>query len=149
MTHPPILPPQDDHEDDHDLINFLQQYRPHPPAAAPDLEAKILNAIGSLEEASPKVRQFPRRGWYRSAWVPTAIAASLVAGLFSYRALNPSSPTSSDLRALETFIETSWDASVNDDSEEDWSVLRSQISGSQLVAPSTPLSHSVLPSVRR
>ncbi|QZZ21369.1 hypothetical protein J5X98_02495 [Leptothermofonsia sichuanensis E412] len=145
MTHPPILPP----DDDHDLVRFLQQNRPQPPSPAPDLETKILSAIAQLDEPSQTVRPFSRSRWYRSAWVPTAIAAGLVAGVFSYRALYPSSPSASDLRVLETFIETSWDASVNDDSEEDWSVLKSQVPGFPLVIASTLSTHSLLPSIRR
>jgi hypothetical protein len=145
MTHPPTQPPNDDQ----DLIRFLQQYRPQPPSASPNLEERILSVVEQLENA-PQRRQ---QRWYRSPWVPTAIAAGLVVGLVSYRALLPSRPNPAELRSLEAFMETNWNASVNDDAEEDWSSLRSQELTTRLVATSSNPQHTVpdsqLPAYRR
>ncbi|WP_421659285.1 hypothetical protein [Leptothermofonsia sp. ETS-13] len=129
MTQPPTPSPKDDR----DLINFLQQHRPQPPAAPPDLEERILHAIEHSGH-----RQVQRRRWYRSPWLPTAIAASLIAGLLGgYRTIVPSRPSPAQLEALEAFIETTWEASVNDDTEDEWPILRSQQSQTHLVANSS------------
>ncbi len=125
MTRPLTPPPDNDRE----LVNFLQQHRPQPPAAAPDLEERIMGAI-----EQPGQCQVRRQRWYRSPWLPTAIAASLIAGVLGYRTIAPSRPTPAQLEALEVFIETTWEASVNDDAEDEWSILRSQKSQTSLVA---------------
>lgn len=118
MSQPPVRPPEDD---DRDLVSFMRQRRSQPPAAAPDLEDRIMAAIAQSENSNQ--RRSTR--WYRSPWLPTAIAASLVAGVVSYRTLNPAKPSPADLATLESFIETSWDGSLSDDSD-DWAIFRSQ-----------------------
>lgn len=98
-------------EDDEPLVNFLRQYAPKPPAASPDLEEKILNALTSLPE-SPHRLVLPL--WLLRG---AAVAACLLATWMGYRFFTPQI-TSAELVSLEAFMETNWNGVIDDSS--DW-----------------------------
>jgi hypothetical protein len=102
-------------DDDKKLIQFVRQHRPQPPSAPPALEDRILDAV----EQPNLPRRSRQRRWYRSSWIPPAIAASLLVSLASYHVLTPQKPNSTDIASLETFVENSWQATASDTSDED------------------------------
>jgi hypothetical protein len=90
--------------DDPDLVKFLRQHRPALPPAAENLEDALMSA---LPEVAPARRTL--------LWmVPSAIAATLVATVLSYRAFLPAQPSPTELASLEDFMETNWHNTVND-----------------------------------
>ncbi len=107
MTHLP--------EDDRDLVEFLRQHRPTPPAAPPGLEDQILAQIAQepARGASP-AKVVPLRGRSRQVWIPAAIAAGLVASVAGYRLLNPLTPSGSEMATMQAFLENNWHDAVND-----------------------------------
>ncbi|UBF29004.1 hypothetical protein K9N68_14890 [Kovacikia minuta CCNUW1] len=102
-------------DDDKKLIQFMRQHRPQPPSALPGLEDRILAAV---EQPDQPQRSRPRR-WYRSTWIPPAIAAGLLVSVVSYHTLTPPKPNSTYIASLETFVETSWQGTVTDSSDDD------------------------------
>jgi hypothetical protein len=57
-------------DDDDNPIDFLQQYRPTPPPAAPDLERRLMDSIVACQQ--------PKRKKFSSIWfIPCTIAATI------------------------------------------------------------------------
>ncbi len=107
-------------KDDGRLVDFLRQNFPSPPAASPDLEAQILEAIASLpdrEKHQELATQPDRRNgrvlplW---EWRGAIVAASLLAAWTGYRLFTPQRLTPIDLVSLEAFVETNWNGVVSD-----------------------------------
>jgi hypothetical protein len=108
-------------QDDEELVRFLRDHSPEPPPPTPDLEDRILAMLASTSQAdsSTNLRQLPQRR-SRLWLIPSAIAASLLAGVISYRSLAPTSkPSPSEIAALEDFIETTWHTALNSTSDEE------------------------------
>jgi hypothetical protein len=107
-------------QDDKELTHFLRNHHPKPPAAAPDLEDRILGTIASGAQSHfPRTKKPFGKRQLRSWLVPSAIAASLLAAMVGYRSFTPASkPSPSEIAALEEFIETSWHGPINDTTEE-------------------------------
>ena len=110
--------------DDPKLTNFLQQYRPPTPPAAPDLEDRVLQLIAATEPDTTSPIPTHRAGVVHllrrshPQWLVSAgIAASLIVGFGGYRWLMPSQPNAADMASLEAFIEASWQNTVNNNSE--------------------------------
>ena len=103
-------------EDDHSLTDFLRQNRPSVPPAAANLEEQLLAAVEitpqevAIAEPPRRVSQRRLMGWF----VPSAIAAGLVATVISYRSVIPSPPNEAELAELQAFIESTWDGTVNE-----------------------------------
>lgn len=104
-------------DDDRELVDFLKQHNPQPPATPPELEDQILAALST--SSPPQSLQTARssRPRYSRLWIPSAIAASLIAGLIGYRTLVPPRSSTPELVTLEAFIEDNWGSAVNDNSE--------------------------------
>ncbi len=86
--------------DDQELVNFLKQNQPIPPPSAHDLEQRIVMSVA------------PRR--LRHLWlVPTAIAATVIAAIFGYQALQPAQQTAQQTTDVEEFIASSWSDSIH------------------------------------
>ena len=104
-------------DDDPELVNFLRRYHPQVPAATPELEDQVLAAVQATSlKPSPRLRSsqlLQNRFWV----VSSAIAAGLIAGVVSYRALTPARPNATELANLESFIESSWYGTVSDTPE--------------------------------
>lgn len=100
--------------DDDQLVEFLRRYRSEPPSASPDLEDRILSAIAP---APIPIRRRER------TWFPAAIAATLVAGLLGYHLWSPTTPTSAELASLEGFMQGTWQDTVNESSDIDWTLI--------------------------
>lgn len=88
-----------EHDDDHELVEFLRQHRSEPPAAYYNIEAQLMGQIGQTEQS--QVRSL---AWWK---LPSAIAAGILVGWGTYYfraiprlALNP--------EELETFIVDNW-----------------------------------------
>lgn len=108
----------DDSAPDQALSDFLRQHRSVVPPAPNDLEDRLLAQVEALPHRHPGRFQPPlgRRAWV----VPSALAASLIAGFVGYRAVQLRQPSPTEIASLETFIETNWQNTVNDSSENDW-----------------------------
>jgi hypothetical protein len=101
------LPP-----DDQALKQFLQQHRPPVPAASPELEEQIMQAVQDPAiKVQAQVRK-PRRLWI----VPSAIAASLLVAFGSYRWAKVYQPTT-DVENLAAFLENSWNGTLSNSTE--------------------------------
>ena len=89
------------HDDDRQLVTFLQQHRPLPPATPPELEDQLLAQI-----RTDKTLKLIRR---RQQWrLGGAIAAALIPlAWLAHRSLSPQL-SSAELAQLETFLEDSW-----------------------------------------
>ncbi len=108
-------------DDDRELAEFLRRHRPPPPQASFDLEERLLATIA--KSTTGQTRKVLQPHWYRSSWLPPmAIAASLLVGFISYRNLAPVAVSDTEIAALESFIETSWNDTVSSDTSDD--VLR-------------------------
>lgn len=106
-------------DDDPQFVNFLRQHHPLVPPASPNLEDEILAAV----QTTPLERRVQRRSIqlrHRAWLVPSAIAAGLIAGIVSYRALTPAQPNATEVANLESFIESSWYGTVSDNSDGEW-----------------------------
>ncbi|MCL1472336.1 hypothetical protein [Argonema antarcticum] len=111
-------------DDDERLVEFLKANRPDVPSAAPDLEARIFQAVKS--EPSLNVRRFSKRLWL----FPPAIAAGLMlvwgnnmlrSGLNTLpfqlplqvsRTSTTTMPNDAELVKLESFLENNWNSVV-------------------------------------
>jgi hypothetical protein len=103
------LPP-----DDQALKQFLQQHRSPVPAASPDLEAQIMQAV----EQTPVAKSQPHAHKPRRLWVvPSAIAASLLVAFGSSHWIKVHQPTAADLENLAAFLETSWNGTLSNNTE--------------------------------
>ncbi len=113
-------------DDDSKFTNFLRRHQPQPPPASADLEERILATI--KQDRVTQMARSRRRSLY---WVPATIAASLVAGLLTYRNLMPPAPNPNDVSSLETFIETNWNGTFAADDSSDISPLLDAVNSTQ------------------
>jgi hypothetical protein len=106
-------------KDDRNLVNFLQQYRPHPPAKKIDIEKQIEEQIIELIEQD----NLPdKHKAYQFSWaIPGAILAGLFIGWGSYRysVTQPQLALNSD--ELEVFLVSSWQSGVGNNEIDDLS----------------------------
>lgn len=109
-----------DGKSDEKLIDFLKQYRPNVPEAAPDFEQRVLAAIDRNDatvelnhqgdaraiEATKKskILRFPKWAF------PTAIAASLLVFGSGYRVLVTAQHQKDEAAHLEAFLVNNWEA---------------------------------------
>ena len=95
-----------DYQNDEQLVAFMRQYRPVPPAAEDNLETKLMQMV----------QQQPRQKKLVSSplWiVPSAIAASILLLWGGYSILRPSSQLAKAKDAdLEVFLVDSWNGSM-------------------------------------
>ncbi len=104
-------------KDDRELISFLQQYRPLPPAANSDLEKQIYLRV-SHESQHPKYR--------KSRWLlPSIITTSILAIWGAYNLIKPSEYEqfvyqSQTIETAETekFMVSTWEETINTSSWE-------------------------------
>lgn len=98
MTHP---------HDDEALKQFLRQHRSPIPPASPDLEARIMQAVGQSTTAQTKCQ---RASSNRRLWlVPSTIAAGLLVALASYQMVSLQQKTNANQVAnMEAFLENNW-----------------------------------------
>ncbi|NJR22633.1 MAG: hypothetical protein HC786_10955 [Richelia sp. CSU_2_1] len=112
-----------DDNSDKKLVNFLKQYRPDIPEAAPDLEQKLLAALERDEVDRPKLPlNLPEKRSRISSlakWAfPPAIAASLLVFWSGYRLLIPTPVHPDEAAHLEAFLIDNWDGVLNEDNGE-------------------------------
>lgn len=118
---------------DQDLVNFLKQYRPNIPEAAPDLELKLLATIEKNEEAENKHNYRKKVGSIVSnnrsiipcfpQWVfPPAIATTLIVFWSGYRLLVPAFQPDEGAH-LEAFVVNNWEDVLHDSRGENLSNL--------------------------
>ncbi|NJK69136.1 MAG: hypothetical protein HC941_23785 [Microcoleus sp. SU_5_3] len=116
-----------DDNSDKKLVNFLKQYRPDIPEAAPDLEQKLLAALegdevdrAQISRAESPLNLPEKRSGILSipkwAFSP-AIAASLLVFWSGYRLLVPAPTHPDELAHLEAFLIDNWDGVLSDDRE--------------------------------
>lgn len=113
--------------DDERLVEFLRQYRPDVPPAAPNLEAEIWQAIASSPQSSFQPRSLRVLPPFRK--LATGIAAGFLLAWGGVRLLTPA--TLIDTASLETFMVNHWDGVVDetvevsqsDNTETDWLLL--------------------------
>ena len=109
---------------DQELVNFLKQYRPNIPEAAPDLEQKILAVIDRNEVAARKLNNWGKlqfTGSHKKSgsigfrkWVfPSAIAAGLLVFGSGYRVLI-TAQKADEAAHLEAFLVNNWEGVLND-----------------------------------
>ncbi len=108
-------------EDDLKLAEFLKRHQPVVPAAKPDLEDQLMSAIASTPQPRLTIIATNRstaKVQSRILWaVPSAIAAGLVAMVFSYRPFAPvSQPSAAEVAELQNFIESTWRDSIAEQS---------------------------------
>lgn len=89
-------------QDDEELSHFLRRYRSHPPAAAPDLEDRI---IQSLPKRS--------RGTRSIVLLMAGIAAAFIGVIFAQPVRSPSP----DSATLEAYLESNWSTVVDGTSD--------------------------------
>jgi len=100
--------------DDPRLTQFLKQHRPVVPPAAADLEDRILTLVHAEANTLPLKPARPRSR-HRLLWfVPSAIAAGIVATLISHQPLQPTPPSEAETAELQSFIESSWQSNVTE-----------------------------------
>jgi hypothetical protein len=112
-----------DDNSDKKLVDFLKQYRPDIPDAAPDLEQKLLAALDRDGVDRPQIyrQEMPcnstekRSGILSIAkWVvPPAIAAGLLVSWTSYRLLFPAPINQEETANLEAFLINNWEGVAN------------------------------------
>ncbi|MEG4291882.1 hypothetical protein Q5692_24300 [Microcoleus sp. C2C3] len=110
---------------DKKLVNFLKQYRPNVPEAAPDFEQELLAAIDRNDAAARELNsrgesQFTRHS-KRSGilcfpkWAfPSAIAAGLLVFWSGYPVLVPAQFHADEAAHLEAFLVNNWEGVLND-----------------------------------
>lgn len=117
---------------DQDLVNFLKQHRPSLPEAAPDLELKILAAIGSNQAsivneihrdktrltASPKSNDRLKISSVSKWALSSAIAASLLVFWSGYRSFETAQLPDEETAKLEAFLVTNWEGVLHDSPQE-------------------------------
>lgn len=113
-----------DRNSDKKLVDFLKQYRPIIPDAAPDLDQKLLAALERNEVDRPnrnhleaqltashkrsKIACFPKWAF------PAAIAAGLLVLWSGYRELNTAQLPADETAHLEAFLVNNWEGVLND-----------------------------------
>jgi hypothetical protein len=113
-----------DENSDKKLVDFLKQYRPILPEAAPDLEQNLLAALERNEVDRPdrknlesqltashkrsKITCFPKWAF------PATIAAGLLVVWSGYRALDTAQLPADETAQLEAFLVTNWEGVLND-----------------------------------
>lgn len=112
-----------DDNSDKKLVNFLKQYRPNSPEAAPDLEQKLLAALERDEADRPKLAwsesqlDRPEKRLRISSiakWTfPPAIAAGLLVSWSAYRLLVPAPINQDETAKLEAFLINNWEGVAN------------------------------------
>lgn len=110
---------------DKKLVNFLKQYRPNVPEAAPDFEQELLAAIDRNDAAArelnyPGEPQFTRSskrlgivGFPKWAFL-SAITAGLLVFWSGYRVLVPAQFHADEAAHLEAFLVNNWEGVLND-----------------------------------
>jgi hypothetical protein len=96
-------------EEDQNIVNFLQQYRPEIPPASPNLEQQILQ----------QVKVLPIRPLHRLShlWlIPSAIIAGFLTLFIGYPALILNYHRVAETSNLETFMESNWQTVVSENS---------------------------------
>jgi hypothetical protein len=105
---------------DQELVELLRAKAPKAPPATPELEARIVAALGPQDAAvAPDVPDDERghgvRRWPQALAGALAIAAALAFYLVTHR--SASEAAGGDTRELEQFVESSWDGAFDDDAE--------------------------------
>ncbi|HEY9706305.1 MAG TPA: hypothetical protein V6C58_27970 [Allocoleopsis sp.] len=95
-------------DDDTNLVAFMRQNRPIPPAANPDLEMQILAQIDG-EKADIKK--------YKLWVIPSIIGASLMMIFSGYNLWKYQQIASVDHRSVETFLVQNLDSVINDENQ--------------------------------
>lgn len=91
-------------DDDRDLVSFLQQHRPSPPANT-CLESQIMDLVQRQPQTTPKK--------FTKLWIiPGAIA--MVAITWNQRLLEPTPQLVRDNLDSELFLVDSWEATIKD-----------------------------------
>jgi hypothetical protein len=85
------------------LSDFLRQYRPVPPTASTDLEARLMESL-------PPHQGRPYFSSFR--WTIPAIAASLLFAWTGYRYFQPSWQYGAIAQELEIFLIDNWDETL-------------------------------------
>jgi hypothetical protein len=96
-------------EEDQNIVNFLQQYRPEIPPTSPNLEQQILQQVTTL----------PIRPSHRLSYlwlVPSAIVAGFLTLFIGYPILILNYPRVAETSNLETFMESNWQTVVSESS---------------------------------
>jgi hypothetical protein len=90
------------------LQQFLRQHAPTPPAASPDLEARVMaSAQMANTQATPRFEGLPTRRTSRLALA--AFITVTVTGVYgAIRLLTPTPPTAVELAQIQSFVEVNW-----------------------------------------
>lgn len=110
---------------DKKLVNFLKQYRPNVPEAAPDFEQELLAAIDRNDAVAREFNYLGQPQFTRSSkrsgivcfpkWAfPSAIAASLLVFWSGYPVLVPAQFHADEAAHLEAFLVNNWEGVLND-----------------------------------
>ena len=110
---------------DKKLVNFLKQYRPNVPEAAPDFEQELLAAIDRNDAAAREFNYLGEPQFTRSSkrsgivcfpkWAfPSAIAAGLLVFWSGYRVLVPAQFHADEAAHLEAFLVNNWEGVLNE-----------------------------------
>ena len=110
---------------DQKLVNFLKQYRPNVPEAAPDFEQELLAAIDRNDAAARELNYPGKPQFTRSSkrsgivcfpkWAfPSAIAAGLLVFWSGYRVLVPAQFHANEAAHLEAFLVNNWEGVLNE-----------------------------------
>jgi len=110
---------------DKKLVNFLKQYRPNVPEAAPDFEQELLAAIDRNDAAARELNSRGEPQFTKSStrsvivcfpkWAfPSAIAAGLLVFWSGYRVLVPAPFHADEAAHLEEFLVNNWEGVLND-----------------------------------
>lgn len=89
-------------EEDEEMTSFLRQHRSHPPAAAPDLEDRIIQSLPRRARVSRSI-----------VFLISGIAASFIGILIAQPARSPSV----DSATLEGYMESNWSTVVEGTSD--------------------------------
>ena len=114
-----------DSNSDEKLVNFLKQYRPNVPEAAPDFEQELLAAIDRNDAAAIELNSRGEPQFTRSSkrsgivgfpkWaLPSAIAAGMLVFWSGYRVLVPAQFHADEAAHLEVFLVNNWEGVLND-----------------------------------
>ena len=110
---------------DQKLVNFLKQYRPNVPEAAPDFEQELLAAIDRNHATERELNSLGEPQFTRSSkrsgivgfpkWAfPSAIAAGLLVFWSGYRGLVPAQFHADEAAHLEAFLVNNWEGVLNE-----------------------------------
>jgi hypothetical protein len=110
---------------DKKLVNFLKQYRPNVPEAAPDFEQELLAAIDRNDGAARELNSRGEPPFTRSSkrsgivcfpkWAfPSAIAAGMLVFWSGYPVLVPAQFHADEAAHLEEFIVNNWEGVLNE-----------------------------------